>query len=111
MTRSLAFAVVDGQEHGVEVEALNAEVDALHQAQATAVEQQSDQTVRWLELSEDGLSLGVGEDDGDVAVAFGANHAIELAEFAAENVSEEEQEGIKNLVLGGGGHALPHGQV
>jgi len=44
-------------------------------------------------------------------VAFGANHAIELAEFAAENVSEEEQEGIKNLVLGGGGHALPHGQV
>ena len=66
------------------------EVHALHQAQAAAVEQQSDQAVGWLQLAEDGLGLRVGEDDRDVAMAFGANHPIELAELAAQNVSVEE---------------------
>jgi hypothetical protein len=32
----------------------------------------------------------------------GANDAIELAELAVEDVSVEEQEGVKGLVLGGG---------
>jgi hypothetical protein len=53
----------------------------------------------------------VREDNGDVAVAFGANHAIELAEFTAEDVSVEEQEGVKGLVLGGSGHAMPYREL
>ena len=102
---------MDGQQHRVEVEALNPEVHALHQAQAAAVKQQSHQTVGRLQLAEDGLGLGVGEDDGNVAVAFGANHAIELAELAAQDVAVEEQQGVKRLVLGGGGHAVSHRQL
>ena len=90
----LAFAVMDGEQHRVEVEALNTEVHALHQAQAAAVEQQSDQAVRRLQLTEDSLGLGMGEDDGDVAMAFGTNHPIQLAEFTAEDVSVEEQEAL-----------------
>ena len=82
----LAFAIVDGEEHGVEVEAVNAEVHALHQPQAAAVEEQSHPAVGRLELAQDGLGLGVGEDDGDVAVAFSAHHAVKLAEFPAQNV-------------------------
>ncbi len=41
----LAFPVVDGQEHGIEVEALNPEVHALREAQAAPVEEQSRQPV------------------------------------------------------------------
>ena len=37
----MALAVVDRQEHGVEVEALNPEVHTLGQAQTAAVEQKS----------------------------------------------------------------------
>ena len=64
-----------------------------------------------LQLTEDRLGLHVGENDGDVAMAFGANHPVELAKFAAEYVSVEEQESIKGLVLRGGGHPLAHSQV
>ncbi len=47
----------------------------------------------------------------DVAMAFGANHPIQLAEFTAEDVSVEEQQGVKGLVLGGSRHMLAHRQV
>src|ERR1019366_9418612 len=53
----------------------------------------------------------MGKDDGDVAVVFGANHPIQLAEFTAEDVSVEEEQAVKGLVLGGSRHMLAHRQV
>ncbi len=107
----LAFAVVDGEEHGVEVEAVDAEVDALGEAQAAAVEQESGEVIRGLQVAQHGFEFGPGEDNGDVAVAFGANDTIELAEFPAQHMAVEEEEGVKCLVLGGGGDAVAHRQL
>ena len=47
----LAFAVVDGQQHGIQAEAVDAQIDAFGQAQAATVEEQNDQAVRGLQLS------------------------------------------------------------
>jgi hypothetical protein len=58
---------------------------AAFQAQPAAVEQQSNQAVGRLQLTEDSLGLGVGEDDGDVALAFGANHPIQLPELPPQH--------------------------
>jgi hypothetical protein len=62
-------------------------------------------------LAQQGFNLGAGKHHWHIPVALGANDAIELAEFAAEDVSVEEEQRVKRLVLRRGGHALPHGQV
>ena len=93
------------------VEALNAKVDAFRQPQAAAVKQESHQTVRRLQLPQDGLSLSVGQDDGHVAMALGAYHVGELAELPPQNMSEKEEQSIEGLVLCRGGHAMPHGKL
>ena len=46
-----------------------------------------------------------------IAVVFGPDDAVELAELAVEHASVEEQEGVKGLVLSGGGHSIAHRQL
>src|SRR5215472_3291315 len=43
-------------------------------------------------------------------MAFGPDDAVDLAEVTAEDVAKEEQEGVKGLVLGGGGGAMLDGE-
>ena len=38
-------------------------------------------------MTEHGLNLGAGKDHRDVAVALGANHSIEFAEFPTQDVA------------------------
>jgi hypothetical protein len=106
----LAFAVMDGEEHGIEVKAVDAQVNAFRQAEAATVQEQNHKTVRRLKVSQDGIDLGAGENDGDVAVALRTDHTIEFTKFSAENVSKEEEERIKSLVLGGGGDVTLDGE-
>jgi len=106
----LAFAVVDGEEHGIEVEAVNAKVDALVQAQAATVQEQDHDAVGWLKESEDGVNFGTGKNNWNVAVAFGANDTVDFTKFPMQNMAEEEQQGVKGLVLRGGGGPVLHGQ-
>jgi hypothetical protein len=51
---------VDGKEHGLEIETVDAEVDGLGQTQAAAVEEQNHQSVGKRKLSEDGFNFGAG---------------------------------------------------
>jgi hypothetical protein len=62
-------------------------------------------------MAQEGFNLRAGKHHWHIPVALGANDAIELAEFAAEDVSVEEQQRVKRLVLSRGGDALPHRQV
>lgn len=58
----------------------------------------------------DVLDFSTGQNDRHVTVAFGANHAIHVPEFAAQGVPEEEKQGIKGLVLTGRGDTVLNGQ-
>ncbi len=84
--------------------------DAFGEAEAAAVEEQHDEAVGWLEVGQDGVDFSTGKDDGHVAVAFGANDAVHFPEFPAEDVPEEEEEGIECLVLAGSGDAVLNGK-
>lgn len=90
---------------------MNAQINALCQPQAATVEQETYKAVRRAQLSENGFGLGMGEDDGDVPMAFGTNHSIELAELAAQYVTIKEEERIEGLILRGCGDAMPDGQL
>ena len=48
---------------------------------------------------------------GGIPMALGANDAIELSEFSAQDVPVEEQQGIKSLVLGRRGYPVADRQV
>jgi len=107
----LAFTVVDGEQHGIKVEALNPEVDALGEAQSAAIEQETDQAVGRLQLTEDGFRLGTGEDNRNIPMTFGANHAIEFAKFAPQHVAVKEQQGVESPILCGCGYPISHRQL
>jgi hypothetical protein len=60
------------------------------QAQPAAVEQETHEVVGRLQLTEDGLRFGTGENNRDIAVTFGANDAIEFPKFASQYVTVKE---------------------
>jgi hypothetical protein len=51
---------VDREQHRVQIEALNPEVDALAQPQAATIQQQSDQVIGRMETAQEGFNLGTG---------------------------------------------------
>ena len=106
----LAFAIVDGEEHRLEIKTVDSQVDAFGQTQATAVEEQNHEAVGGLKLSKDGFNLVSGQHNWDVAMAFGTNDAVDLTEISAQHVPEEEKQRVKRLVLGGGRGAMLDGQ-
>ena len=106
----LTFAVVDGEEHGIKIEAVDAKVDAFCQPQSAAVEEQDHEPVRWAKMMEDGINFAAGQHHGDVAMTLGANDAVDLAEVAAQDMAEEEEKSVKGLVLGGSRDSALHGE-
>jgi hypothetical protein len=78
---------------------MDAQVDAFGQTEAAAVEEQDDETVRALKVRKDGFDFRSGQDDRDIAMAFGADDAVDLAEIPPEDVAKEEQKGVEGLVL------------
>jgi hypothetical protein len=53
----LAFAVVDGEQHGIEVETMDTEIDAFGQAQAATVKEENDEVVGRMQVSEQFLNF------------------------------------------------------
>ena len=95
----LAFAVVDGEQHGLEIETVDAQIDALGQAQAAAVEEQNYEAVRRLQLHQNGFHLLARQNDRNVAVTLGPDDAVDLAKISVQNVAKEEEKRVKGLVL------------
>ena len=95
-----AFGVVDGDGAVAEVDVLDAEAKAFHDAEPGAVEELGGEFPGVFEESEHGTNFVTGEYGGRAAAAGG--RAIEVqGEFGvAEDVSEEEDEGIERLFLG-----------
>jgi hypothetical protein len=77
----LAFAVVNSEQHGVEVETVNTEIDAFGQAQAATIEQQNNQAIRRVQVSQDRLNLTSGKHYWNVSMALGANDPVDFTKF------------------------------
>ena len=62
-------------------------------------------------MSQDRLGLGTRQNDRNVAVALGTNHAVEPAEFPPQHMPVKEKQRVKRLVLRGGGYAMSHREL
>jgi hypothetical protein len=89
---------------------LDAQADALHQAQAGAVEKLRHEFVDAVQVVQEAADLVPGEDGGEALGPFGRGEEDGVNLFV-EDFAVEEKNGAEGLVLGGGGDVPFHGQV
>ena len=94
-----------------EVEVFDAQADALHQAQAAAVEEFSHEHVIGRNLPEESLDFVFGEDDRQVRGLPGADEVNSFINVLLQDVTVQEENGREGLGLGGGGDMAVDGQV
>ena len=97
----LAFAVMHGQDAGVEIQAMDAEIQTFEQAQAAAVEQLDDERVRRGQLRENGVNFRARQHDRNAPFPLGAHDAAHVAEFFPQDMAKEEEQGVEGLILAG----------
>ena len=97
----LAIAVMHGDDAGVEIEAMDAEIQAFEQAQAAAVEQLDDERVGRGQLRENGVNFRARQHDRNAPFPLGAHDAAHVAEFFPQHVAKEEEQGVEGLILAG----------
>jgi hypothetical protein len=95
----------------LEVDILDAQGEALVDAQATAVEEQGDEVVDAGELVEHLLNLVSGEDGWQAPAFSSAEHVDGFVDGQFEDVAVKEQDGVQCLVLGGRRHVTCNGEV
>ena len=95
----------------VEVDILDSQAQAFHQAQAGAVEQLGLQLIGAGEGVEQAADFVSGEHGGKSVGAPGAHGVERELDLLEENLAVEEEQGAEGLVLGGGGDVLVDGQV
>jgi len=107
----LAFAVADGDSAVSQVQVLDAQAEAFHQAQTTAVKELGDEEVSAGEVGGEGLDLLAGEDGGRAFRFLSAEGGDGFGDWAAQDFAVEEQDGLEGLIPGGGGDLFVDGQV
>ena len=98
-----AFGVVDGDGAVAEVDVLDAEAKAFHDAEAGAVEELGGEFPGVFEEAEHGTNFVAGEYGGRATGAGGRAIEVQREFGVAEDVAEEEDESVERLLLGGGG--------
>jgi hypothetical protein len=107
----VAFRFADEDLVVLEIEVLDAQAEAFHEAQAAAVEELGHELVFAGEVAEDEADLVAAEDSGDAAGGAGAGGADRRFEGLAEDGAVQEEDGAEGLILGGRGDAFVDGQV
>lgn len=107
----LALAVSDGDLVQGQVHVFDAQADTIHEPQSGAVKEACHQVRCAVQVSEECLDFGAGEDDGEALGAFGGGDAIEGKGVKAEDFFVDEEEGIAGDVLCGGADVLFDGEV
>jgi hypothetical protein len=94
-----------------EVDVLDAQAEALRQAQAGAVQQRGDQPEVAVQLVEDPPDLLPGEYDGQPSLLARPDEAVEGADLAAQDVAMQEEERRERLRLGRGADVVLRREV
>lgn len=94
----------------LEVNILDAQADAFHEAQAAAVEELGHQFVGAVQAVQELPDLFAGEDGGEAFGSFGRGEEDGVNLFV-EDLAVEEEDCAEGLVLGGGGDISFHSEV
>ncbi len=106
----LALAIPDGDGAVCKIHVLDTQADALHQAQAGAVEELSHQLADVVQVIQKAANLVPGEDGGEALGPFGRGEKDGVNLFV-EAFPGEEEDGAEGLVLGRCGDVPLHDQV
>lgn len=107
----MSLAAAHEDEALVEVEVLHAQLAALRQAEAAAVDQRGHEARGAVHGIEQGGGFRQAQDDGQVGAAPGTCGELHVLHVHAQHLAAEEQHGAHGLVLGAGGDALADGEV
>jgi len=105
------LTIADGDLEEVKVEVLDSQAQALHQAQAAAIEQSGQEEVRPGQGAKDPLDLVAAEDGGHAVGLAGADVLEGEGDLGAEDMAVEEEDGAEGLVLCRGGDLFVDGKV
>ena len=95
----LPFPVMNGQDAGIEIEAMHTKIQALEKTKPATVKQFDHQVIRGRKVRADGVYFLAGQHHGDVRFALCPNNAVDCSELLAKNVAKEKQEPVERLVL------------
>jgi len=107
----IAFGVTDDHGAALEVNILDAQAEALQEAQPRAIEEPGHQLVSSRQVGDDLFHLVSGEDGGQVLGFLGPHDADGIDELLAQNVTIQEEQRSEGLILCRSGDVLVYGQV
>ena len=94
-----------------EVDVLNPQTDAFHQAQPSTVEQFSHQSILAIDACKHGLRFCGRENDGNFGRACNALDVIDEVELSLQHLLVKEQQGTKSLILSRCGDAFFYREI
>lgn len=106
-----ALAVVDSDGSLAEIEVLNAQPHAFHEAQAGAIHELGREFPRMIKQGDDAADFIAGHNGWRPAEAAGGGEAVDGEFRYAEDVSSEKNNGIECLGLGSGRNVTLKGEV
>ena len=106
-----ALGAPDKDEVLAEVHVVDAQADALQQAQAAAIEQPRHEGMPARHGGEQPLDLRLGEHGGRPWLAFAADRGDRALKGLVQDIPVEKHQGVQGLPLGGGRHLALGGQV
>jgi hypothetical protein len=106
-----SFSVSDCDLALGEVDVLDPQAEALHEAEAAPIEELGHELIGGGEAADHLACLVLGEDGGEVVGASCADGLGGGLEIAVEDIAIQEEQGAEGLVLGGSGDVLVGGEV
>src|SRR6266545_3524099 len=106
-----ALAVADGDLVALEVDVLDAHVQALQEPEPRAVQQPADEEHHSVQMNEEPPHLIDGQNDRQSAGALGTDDAVDQTEVLLQDLVIQEEQGVESLVLRRGAHALREGEM
>ncbi len=86
----------------LEIDVLDTQLETLHEAKTSAVEERDHEPGRAVQFGEHGTDLVARQDDRDTNRAPGVDEIVEVPEGAFQHVFVQKEQGAECLVLGGG---------
>jgi hypothetical protein len=106
-----SLAVADGDLAAVEVEVLDAQSGAFENPEPGTVQDRRHQPGGASQLTEHQRDLGPREDERNPGGPLRADDLVQSRDRLAEHLAVEEQQRAEGLVLRGGAHLAPNGEV
>jgi hypothetical protein len=107
----IPFAIANDDDALAEIDVLDAQAECFEKAEAGAVEEAGKEVMNAGEVAKDAVDFVAGQDLGDALWPPGTLEIPDPGEVLEKDFLVEEEQGVKGLVLGGGGDVAVVGEM